>query len=539
MSLTHRPFLEEERTDFPSQKQSFAARLIRTVWHIIWLIFCTTIAACLFKLSYPRLSYSLLAWLALAPFVWAIFSLRSFWGTIFYSWFAGTVIYAALYHWVYTTCLQGGELGVELSIAAWLGLSALMALQFVIFGGSCYCLKRLGGFFPLVTAITWVALEWGHEMLATYVLGFPWFTLAYSQWNIPAVLQIVSVTGAAGLSFLVAFVGLSIGYAFVTPSLPKSIWQMLLAACVFLFSYGGGHWYLEHLQPHSLLRLRAAVMQPNIDQYKKWTPEFEAEIHDTLNQMNAQLTGQNIMLTVWPESVTPGPVQEKPYEDWLTAIAQETGSWQLVGTNREEGTHQYVSAFLLNSQGQTAGMYDKIHLVPFGETIPFENTVRRLLPNVKVLGELGSFSPGAWKQPLLQLDQVLFGSTICYESVFSHLWKEQARAGARFFVNITNDAWFFNTDAPYQHLAVSVLRATEMRRPVLRAANTGISAIISSSGEILSRAELNTRAILQAEIMLPLALDVSFYARWGEWFAWLCALLYVTILISAIVFVCE
>ena len=538
MSLTHRPFIKEPAAS-PEQEESFFCRLVRTVWHVLWLLFCAALTACLFKLSYPKFSYSLLAWVALAPFVWALFSLRSFWGTVFYSWLSGTVLYAALYHWVLITCWKGGDLTVGLSLAAWLGLSALMAVQFVIFAGSCYYLKKLNGFFPLVGAIAWVALEWGHEMLATYVLGFPWFTLAYSQWNIPSVLQVVSVTGAAGLSFLVAWVGLSIGYAFVIDSLFKSIRQMLLAACIFLLAYSGGHWYLKNQQPQNLLRLRAAVMQPNIDQYKKWDARFEAEIHDVIDQMTAQLEGQDIMLSVWPESVTPGPVQDEPYAAWFKTVAEKMNAWQLVGTNRQENGRDYVSAFLLNPQGQTAGIYDKVHLVPFGETIPFEKTVRRLFPDVAVLGELGAFSAGKWKQPLLQVDQVLLGSTICYESVFSHLWKEQARGGARFFVNITNDAWFFDTDAPYQHLAVSVIRAAEMRRPLLRAANTGISAIISSTGEILSRAELNTRAILQAEIVLPLAPDVSFYAHWGEWFAWLCALLYITILISTIVFICE
>ena len=158
---------------------------------------------------------------------------------------------------------------------------------------------------------------------------------------------------------------------------------------------------------------------------------------------------------------------------------------------------------------------------------------------MKVLGELGLFTPGTHVQPLLQVDQIAFGTTLCYESVFSHLWQKQAQQGARFMVNATNDAWFFDTAAPYQHLAAAVVRAAETRRPVLRAANTGISAIIAPTGEILSQAALNTRGILQAQIPLSLGQENSFYVRWDQWFAWLCAVVYFTVLISAAVFAYE
>ena len=135
--------------------------------------------------------------------------------------------------------------------------------------------------------------------------------------------------------------------------------------------------------------------------------------------------------------------------------------------------------------------------------------------------------------------QIPFGNIICYESVFSSKWKEQAKNGAKFFTNITNDAWFFDTAAPYQHLAVSVVRAAQFQRPVLRAANTGISAVISPRGEILDQTPLNTRQILYADIALPLGEDVNFYTKWGDWFAWLCAAIYFTILLSVMVFSYE
>lgn len=540
MSLLHRPFLHEST----EQKESssiggFFWRLCKAAVRFFFLALCALATAWLFKAAYPKPSYSLLAWLALAPLALALTRLRSFWSSVWYGWLCGVLVYAGLYYWIYITCRYGGNLGQGLSLAAWIGLSALMAVQFAIFGGSCYYLKRLQWAFPILGAMGWTALEWAHEMLATYALGFPWVSLAYSQWNLPQVLQLASFTGAAGVSCAVAFCGLSVGYAFATPSLKRGVFQLLLAWLVFVGIHEFGAWTLSHQPVKTLLSLRAAVVQPNIDQYKKWSAQYEEEIMNTLAGLGEQLEGKNLTLAVWPESVTPGPAQEEPYSDLFVQTAQRSGAWQLAGTDRQENGWQYVSAVLFSPDGQKTAFYDKTHLVPFGEYIPFEKTVRKLLPGADVLNELGSFTPGAWEQPLLKLDQVPFGQAICYETVFSSLWRRQAHEGARFFVTMTNDAWFFDTDAPYQHLAAAVVRAVELRRPVLRAANTGISAVISARGEVLSRAELGTQAVLTAQVPLPLGPERSFYTQWGDWFAWLCAAIYFTILLSVVVFAYE
>ena len=539
MSPIRRPYLYETPAKEPSRFWNAMAYGGVSVLRFIFLMICAVLTAFLIKIAYPKPSYSLLMWLALAPFTLALVRLRGFWSSVLYSWFTGFLVFAGLYYWIYVTCRQGGGLSAALSCGAWLGLAALLAVHFAVFGGSCFYLKRLQWAFPILAALGWTALEWVHEMLATYALGFPWFALGYSQWNLPQIIQTASFAGAGGVSFLVAFAGISVGYAFATPHLKRGVVQLLLAAAVFLGAYGCGAWVLARQPAHSLLSLRAAVLQPNINQYKKWSVQFETEILDTITKMGAQLTDKRLMLAVWPESVTPGPVQQEPYLSLMQGVAQASGAWQLAGSNRAEKGKQFVSAFLFSPTEKRLSHYDKTHLVPFGEYIPFEKTVRQILPNVDVLGELGSFSAGAWEQPLLKMDHLSFGQTICYESVFSRLWKEQAKAGARFFVNITNDAWFFDTDAPYQHLAVAVLRAAETRRPVLRAANTGISAIIASTGEILAQAKLNTEDILIADVPLQLNNSESFYVRWGDWFAWLCAAIYFTILISVMVFAYE
>lgn len=525
---------KQPQADLPAQRPFFV-RLLRAGGHWLWLLGCAAGTVWLFKISYPSDSSAYWAWLALAPFIMGLHSLRRFWPAFWYSWLTGTAVYAALCYWVFITCYVGGGLSVYLSVAAWLGLSAVLAVQFALFGISCYFLRALKGFFPFIAACGWVVLAWAHELLASYFLGFPWFSLSYSQWNVLPVLQLAAWTGASGISWAIAFVGVSAGYGVMTKHIGRGLVSFLAGAVVFLLVFEWGDMYLQKAAPQGLLHLKTAVMQPNIDQYKKWSEEFENEIEDTLRLMASQAAAEKPLLVLWPESVTPGALQEEPYASWMSDIARQTGAWQIVGSNREEKKKQYVSAFLLSPQGKVAGVYDKIHLVPFGEFIPLENTVRSVFSEVDVLGELGVFSPGQWEQPLLALNQVSIGSTICYESVFSHLWREQARNGAHVFVNLTNDAWFFNTAAPYQHLAASVLRAVENRRTVLRAANTGISAVISPRGEILARAELNTRAILMADVSLPLGKQISFYTQWGNWFEWLCLVFYLSSFLSVLI----
>ncbi|MGN1058140.1 MAG: apolipoprotein N-acyltransferase, partial [Candidatus Avelusimicrobium sp.] len=200
---------------------------------------------------------------------------------------------------------------------------------------------------------------------------------------------------------------------------------------------------------------------------------------------------------------------------------------------------QYVGAYLVPPDMGVLQSYRKIKLVPFGEYIPLEKGVRTLFSDVAVLGELGSFTSGAREQQPLNLGGVTLGLTICYESIFPQLWVAQSRQGAKLFVNLTNDAWFFDTAAPYQHLAINAVRAAETGRPVLRAANTGFSAVIDPFGRITQQSGLFTQEILRANVPLPVGDKLSFYAQWGDWFAWLCAAIYFTLFISLAVFSYE
>ena len=256
--------------------------------------------------------------------------------------------------------------------------------------------------------------------------------------------------------------------------------------------------------------------------------------------MGQALAGQNVYLAVWPESAVPGALTDQYYFDLFRQIGQQSGAYQMVGSNIfSDEDRPYVGAYLLTPQGDGLSAYRKIKLVPFGEFIPLERLLKYIVKDIDVMGELGSFQPGPLNQPLLDAGGVKLGSTVCYESIFPQLWREQAKNGAQLFVNITNDAWFFDTAAPYQHLAVNVLRAVENGLPVLRAANTGFSAYIDAFGNLKNRSSLFEQTIVTARVPLSVRGKSTFYVEWGDWFAWLCAVIFFTIGISTIVFFYE
>ena len=490
--------------------------------------------------SFPRVSHSGLAWVAWVPFLWAITKIRGFWASFFFGWLTAFLFHAGLLYWVYYTCLHGGGLSVGLSLAAWLGLCAILSFQYACFGGSCYFFKKAGYFFAPLAACAFVTFEWLHQLLAFYGLGFPWLIWGYSQWNVPAILQVASYTGVYGISFILMLVNGWLGWACSKGICKKSMISVFSAAVCFFGAFVWGARQIPSVDINKtdaqpLLSVRATLMQPNIDQYKKWDESFEQEIVDTLRQMGSELEGQDTLLTVWPESALPGKLLEERYARLMADITQRSGAYQVLGSAIDEADQQFVGAYLIEPSGVLQA-YKKIKLVPFGEYFPAEKWVRKIFPQADVLGLVGTFIPGDLRQPLLNAGGVLLGTTICYEAIFPQVWRWQNKQGAKLFVNLTNDAWFFDTAAPYQHLAANVLRAAETRRFVLRAANTGFSAVIDPFGRILQRTDLFVRTSLSAQVPLQVSDKQTLYTRWGDWFAALCAVLFFTSIIPFMVF---
>ncbi|MBI3291483.1 MAG: apolipoprotein N-acyltransferase [Elusimicrobia bacterium] len=262
---------------------------------------------------------------------------------------------------------------------------------------------------------------------------------------------------------------------------------------------------------------QVAILQGNIDQYKKWDAAYEQEIRTTYSQLALEAASHHPVLTVWPESAVPGFVRFEPaLYQWLSHLVVLSGGEHLVGSVDRRKDLLNV-AFVVDRQGHLKESYRKLHLVPFGEVVPFQRWLGRYIP---VLNELGAFEAGHAPYPLMtHLGPI--GTTICFEAIFPDLTRRFVRNGAQVLVNITNDGWFLKTAAPEQHLIMNVFRAIENRRTVVRAANTGISAGIDPWGRFLLRTQLLTKQVGLVPVVPQTHL--TFYTRFGDLFAQLCS----------------
>ncbi len=284
-------------------------------------------------------------------------------------------------------------------------------------------------------------------------------------------------------------------------------------------------WYglmrLELYEKQSAKTLTVALVQGNIAQDVKWEPAFLDKTMQIYSRLTLDTAAEKPDLVVWPEAATPFYFQhEAKYQEMVAGIMKRVGAYLLLGSpawDQSGGEAKFFnSAFLISPEGQIRGRYDKIHLVPYGEYVP----LKQLFPFIeKMVVGIGDFSSGN-EAKTLQLPSGSFGTLICYEIIFPDLVRRFAEKGAGFLVNITNDAWFGRTAAPYQHLSMAALRAVENRRCIARAANTGVSAIIDASGRIVRQTKIFTPADLTG--IISIYEEKTFYTRYGDIFARLC-----------------
>jgi apolipoprotein N-acyltransferase len=268
--------------------------------------------------------------------------------------------------------------------------------------------------------------------------------------------------------------------------------------------------------------LGATVIQGNIDQSVKWDPLYQKSTLDIYHSLSVRVSPSVPGVIVWPETAMPFYFQDADQRHReIIRISKKTGNWLLFGgpgyRMNDSGVISYSnSAFLLSPAGEYTGRYDKVHLVPYGEYVP----LRKLFPFIsKLVVGVGDFQAGKGFFPL-SLEKHKVGVLICYEGIFPESGRAYKKLGANLLVNITNDAWFGNTSAPYQHLSMTVFRAVENRLFLIRAANTGISAIIDPTGRITDHTAIFERTSLSGSVKF---LDEkTFYTLYGDIFVYTC-----------------
>jgi apolipoprotein N-acyltransferase len=481
----------------------------------------------LLALSFPKFGHPAFGWVALAPLLVAVyrqplrrgFALGLTTGAIY---FAGTI------YWITNVMVQFGGLNVVVGVLVNAALIAYMALFPAVFALIVARLTLRGGARALWLApMVWVATEYGRAYLFS---GFPWVLLGYSQASVLPVAQLASVLGVFGVSALVAAVSSAMAYAAVVRLrsaavqrqgagvTPSAATRFAPLAAVLVLVLGVVLWGTRRIVRGDLTRsgdpIRVGLIQGNVDQAEKWDDARASEIFANYIRMTRQAIADGAQVVLWPESSTPFYFEENRADaDQVRRIAREAHVPILVGSDQiERGipTRYYNSAFLVGADGSSAGVYRKMHLVPFGEYVPLKRVFFFAAPLVEAVSD---FSPGE-SAVLLPVKGHLLSTAICYEIVYPALVRQFTRAGSELLTTITNDAWFGNTSAPYQHFAQAAMRAIENGRYLVRSANTGISGIVDPYGHVVVRTDVFKPAVVVDEARFLRGTTV--YVRTGD-----------------------
>ena len=483
-------------------------------------------SALLFAASPGSLALPQLAWLALVPLFWSLNNQpprrAALLGLI-----CGLAYYLPLLSWIIIVLATYGQVPAPIAALALILLALYMSCYPAAF--AFLCAKPSPNLPLLVFApACWVALDLLKGLLFT---GFPWLDLAYTQYSLPLLIQVADLAGHHGLTFLMVLTNALIFTLAAALIQRKTLPRALIGAATALLLLAAGYslWRM-HTLPTTLAQaeqLEVAAVQGNIPQDQKWQPAFQRETIDTYLRLSNELfLDKNPQLIVWPETALPFYPYEHPLflklHSELTRPRQTSLLTGAPHRRKNPDTAPLIysnSAFLLSPDGQIAGRYDKQHLVPFGEYIPFRQILGFASPLVETLG---AFTPGQSNTPL-SCQNSKIGVLICFESIFPELARQQAEAGANLLVTITNDAWFGRSGAPWQHLAMGVFRSVETRKTLVRAANTGVSAFIDPLGQIQGASLLFTEYARSQPVALLEGLTC--YVRWGYLFPWACLIL--------------
>jgi apolipoprotein N-acyltransferase len=542
------------------------------------------ISAALQIVIFPLLNLYVFSWIAVTPLLVAILEARSSetlqldgqerllpatpWQGFLLGYVCGILWFAGTCYWIFDTMHRYGGLPVPTAVLALILFCMYVGLYHGLFGlllalvagwNSDRLLTsvkpeaaKLGGLRSIQRAASirralasapflWVAVE----LARTRITAFPWELLGYSQTANFALTRITTIVGVYGLSFEILLVNSVLAAAFLAPKDRRKL--LLVAACGAAAILQAGQLLAA---PPVVSDHTALLVQPNIpiQEGAMWTKEyFQATLEDLTavslhppgdgiagDKSASDKSGRHFDLIVWPESPSPFYTSDILFRDAVSSLARQAQTWVVAGSigitpamhSEGAGSQIFNSAALVSPAGEWVGRYDKMHLVPFGEYLPFPQLFAFAGGLTK---EVGEFQRGVSRTPLDAGGQKL-GLFICYESIFPDEVREGPLQGSDVLVNISNDGWYGDSGAWKQHLQQTQMRAIENDRWLLSATNTGMTASIDPYGRIVAATPRKERTALAA----PYALvsGTTFYTRHGDWFAYLCAIISAGVIVA-------
>ena len=543
----------------------------------LWPWLAAICSGILYAACFAPFNLTWFCWIALTPLIAAIWfsgaeSRYPWLRNLLLGYVAGLTFFWIVFSWLTTVTVLG-----------WFVLEFYMALYFAIWAWFCGLLRPRAGRrksagsgkwgemlaqarttatpapspwvkstnnlrLAFVLAAAWTTVEWLRGWVFS---GFGWNNLGVALHDYWPLIQITELTGVAGLSFLVAFANvivLTTAYRLVVEARtrvmrPHFDFTVTMAAIVGVLIFG-----LRATQISPPTKpLRVAAVQSNVPQTQKFDPQFTRRIFDQFRRLSEIALRSNPPpdLLVWPESSMPGPVlaDQESYK-FVMDLAASADTDLLLGTIDVDQQDVYNAALLVSDGGEHVQVYRKIHLVAFGEYVPGRHTVPLL---AQIVGDQVPADFKAGKEPTvftLTNSEIHVAPLICFEDTIGELTRQfvlpnETSPGANLLVDVTNDGWFQTSAGSHQHLANAIFRCAETRRPMIRAANTGVTCFINQFGRVTQMLRDDTgstftEGVLTGEIKVPTEQELTFYVRHGELFAKMCAV--ITLIAIAIVF---
>ena len=480
-------------------------------------------------LAFPNYNFYLLGWVALGLLVLASAGAPLKEAPL-YGFLHGQVFYPVCLPWVDTVMRQYGNIDPWIA-AAFVGFIGLVGgLICTMFStGVALASRRSKLLACAIAPFLWTALEYFRTNIP--IIGSSWDLSGYPAAHSLALLQITSVTGIYGLCFLIAAYGSLVAYAVLERS--RRGWMIAAGVTLLLVVVAAdGTYLIPAATPHYV----AHLVQTNFPQSESypadWLTVHAGEL-DQLEKISVDAAKQEPGIIIWPEVPAPFSLQEPLFAARASQIARDANNYFLVGVldgKRAGGKFlAFNTAVLLDPTGQRIYSYDKIHLLPFGEYVP----LRGWLTFAKRLtADISDFTPGS-SYSIAEMPQGKFGAFICYEAIFPSEVRRFTASGAQLLITISNDGWFGRSSAPEQHMFMARVRAVENRRWLLRDTNNGYTESIDPYGRTAAQLAIDMRGQLTAPY--DFRSDLTPYARFGDWFSWLCIVVTVALLGFALV----
>ena len=492
------------------------------------MLICSAVITAL-SVCFP--SIGLLEWVGLIPLALVLFwNTEKGIGSYRRAYFTGLLFfwgyYAVIFHWffyMYPLSFSGlpKAAAVVVVVVACFGLAFLQALVgafvFPLFWriSRGRLVQKIPPLMPLVGAALWCVMEW---VLTLTWAGVPWSRLALGQMKMAAVVQSASLFGSYFITFLIVLVNFLLAY---TLYFRRGL-AAALAALLFSANLLTGMTLL-FINKDVGEPIRVAAVQPNVSTADKWD---EDKFIDSLllhEKYTEQAAAEGASIVVWPESAIPYDVELMPgVQSRLSRLADQTDAYVIVGAFRAEKGKEYNALYVYQPDG-TCGedYYYKQRLVPFGEFVPLEDLVQVVIPP---LAELTAFADknltAGHESTVIKTEHGTVGALICFDSIYEDLTRESVLNGAELIVLSTNDSWFADSAALYMHNRQASLRAIESGRYIVRSANTGISCVITPTGEVLELVGANRGGVVIADVYARG--DFTLYTRIGNLWIWLC-----------------